>query len=128
MNVFNRTDYDQQLSQEAAKEIRKQGGVVTAEQLAPFLRDPPEPKPVLARADTDTGIDASVVVDESYVLPLVLRFNGEPKVTANGTIIYKFEVSFFRLFITLIILKLIHLLNCGLFSICYLTGFVVDGH
>ncbi|PXF42148.1 hypothetical protein BWQ96_08126 [Gracilariopsis chorda] len=55
--------------------IRSNKGAVTAEQLAPYL-DP-------------TFRDGNVV-DESYVLPVLQRFNGHPEVTQQGDIIYVF--------------------------------------
>eukprot|EP00815_Leptocylindrus_aporus_P011142 CAMPEP_0116055482 /NCGR_PEP_ID=MMETSP0322-20121206/3435_1 /TAXON_ID=163516 /ORGANISM="Leptocylindrus danicus var. apora, Strain B651" /LENGTH=574 /DNA_ID=CAMNT_0003539097 /DNA_START=137 /DNA_END=1861 /DNA_ORIENTATION=- len=68
----------------AAAEIRKSGGVVTAEQLAPFV-DPPQ-----LTYDLDDVNDASLV-DESYVLPIVSKLGGEPDVTDDGDILYKFS-------------------------------------
>lgn len=58
--------------------IRANRGAVTAEQLAPLL-DPP--------ADRD---ESSAVVDESFVLPALTRFQGHPEVTSSGDIIYVF--------------------------------------
>jgi hypothetical protein len=56
--------------------IQKNNGVVTAEQLAPFLdRDP----------DT-VGTD-----DESFVLPALTRFGGSPEIDDTGEIVYRFE-------------------------------------
>ena len=55
--------------------IRANNGAVTAEQLAPYL-DPSEA--------------SSSVVDESYVLPVLVRFQGRPEVTEQGDIIYVF--------------------------------------
>eukprot|EP00178_Gracilaria_changii_P025380 TRINITY_DN78203_c0_g1_i1.p1 TRINITY_DN78203_c0_g1~~TRINITY_DN78203_c0_g1_i1.p1 ORF type:complete len:509 (+),score=74.25 TRINITY_DN78203_c0_g1_i1:281-1807(+) len=55
--------------------IRSNKGAVTAEQLAPYL-DP-------------TFVDGNVV-DESYILPVLQRFNGHPEVTEDGDIIYVF--------------------------------------
>lgn len=62
--------------------IRYNNGVVTAEQLAPYLRTPPPPLPPLSQP----------AHDESFVLPLLLRFNGQPRVTTNGHIYYTFPV------------------------------------
>lgn len=58
--------------------IRANRGAVTAEQLAPLL-DPP--------SDRD---ESSAVVDESFVLPALTRFQGHPEVTSSGDIIYVF--------------------------------------
>ena len=57
--------------------IQKNDGVVTAEQLAPFLD----------RDEVSIGTD-----DESFVLPALTRFNGAPEVDpASGEIVYRFE-------------------------------------
>eukprot|EP00850_Spirogloea_muscicola_P002355 SM000009S23484 [mRNA] locus=s9:235986:240104:- [translate_table: standard] len=56
--------------------ITKQGGVVTAEELAPFL-DPPQLNP-----------DAQD--DESYMLPVLQRLDGHPEVDEEGHILYRF--------------------------------------
>lgn len=53
-----------------AEVIRNSGGVVTAEQLAPY-----------------TGADPS---DEDAVLPVLTRFDGRPEVTDTGNIVYAF--------------------------------------
>ena len=55
--------------------IRKNKGVVTAEQLAPLLDLPP---------------GGPVEGDESYVLPALVRLNGVPDVTQDGHILYRF--------------------------------------
>lgn len=61
-----------------AATIRANRGAVTAEQLAPFL-------------DLPKGhSNASGVVDEAYVLPVLQRFGGYPEVTEEGDIIYVF--------------------------------------
>mmetsp|Transcript_5064 Transcript_5064/g.19048 ORF Transcript_5064/g.19048 Transcript_5064/m.19048 type:complete len:530 (-) Transcript_5064:851-2440(-) len=57
--------------------IQRNNGVVTAEQLAPFLD----------RDEHTIGTD-----DESFVLPALTRFNGAPEVDpASGEIVYRFE-------------------------------------
>ena len=58
------SDVEQRRLKAAAVEIRRSGGVVTAEQLAPFVD---APKPTASVDDVD---DASYV-DESFVLPIV---------------------------------------------------------
>lgn len=58
--------------------IRANRGAVTAEQLAPFL-DPPGTKDY-----------ESALVDESFMLPALTRFQGRPEVTDDGDIIYVF--------------------------------------
>ena len=57
--------------------IQSKGGVVTAEELAPLL-DPPEKS-----RDGD--------VDESYVVPALVRFGGSPEVDKQGNLLYRFE-------------------------------------
>jgi hypothetical protein len=56
--------------------ISNKGGVVSAEELAPFLDVPPYSE------DTQT--------DESFVLPVLLRFDGHPEVDDKGNILYRF--------------------------------------
>ena len=65
--------------------IRLSGGAVTAEQLAPYLTEVPSPL-------EGEGVGGGVVpyTDESYVLPLVVRLGGEPRVTGEGDIVYVF--------------------------------------
>ncbi|PKA62372.1 Uncharacterized protein AXF42_Ash009257 [Apostasia shenzhenica] len=55
--------------------ISSNGGVVTAEELAPYLDVEPTKKA------TD---------DDSYVLPVLLRFDGYPEVDDEGNILYRF--------------------------------------
>lgn len=50
------------------------GGVVTAEELAPYL-------------DVET---AEKMDDDSYMLPVLLRFDGQPQVDKEGNILYQF--------------------------------------
>lgn len=59
---------------------RRNGGVLTAEQLAPLL-DPPEYR----RAGQ------SYNVDESWVLGALTKLNGRPEVTQGGQIVYVFD-------------------------------------
>ncbi|MBD2598406.1 hypothetical protein H6G74_29375 [Nostoc spongiaeforme FACHB-130] len=61
--------------QEIATVIRRQGGAVVAEQIAPYLDD----------------LGPSYRQEyEDYMLPVLLRFNGEPKVSSQGEIVYYF--------------------------------------
>ncbi|KAL5212026.1 hypothetical protein ABZP36_022873 [Zizania latifolia] len=56
--------------------ISSNGGVVTAEELAPYLDVPP-----LLEQSKD---------DESFILPVLLRFQGHPEVDEQGNIVYRF--------------------------------------
>ena len=106
-DVCDRSEREQRLARLAARVIRENGGVVIAEQLAPFVADPPELPPSflthaqqgqrqgpgLGGASTEEEEEEeSAIVDESYVLPLAMRFNGAPSVTEQGHIIYEFQV------------------------------------
>ncbi|KAF9683904.1 hypothetical protein SADUNF_Sadunf04G0062500 [Salix dunnii] len=59
---------------EIGQYISSNGGVVAAEELAPFL-------------DLKTTEDMS---DESYILPVLLRFDGQPEIDEEGNILYQF--------------------------------------
>ncbi|KAL7096622.1 hypothetical protein ACP275_10G090400 [Erythranthe tilingii] len=54
--------------------IASNGGVVAAEELAPYL-------------DLETS---QMMEDESYILPVLLRFDGQPEVDEEGNILYIF--------------------------------------
>ncbi|KAL8039725.1 hypothetical protein ABFX02_10G054800 [Erythranthe guttata] len=54
--------------------IASNGGVVAAEELAPYL-------------DLET---TKIMEDESYILPVLLRFDGQPEVDEEGNILYIF--------------------------------------
>lgn len=71
-------DFDERRWKAVAKVIRANRGAVTAEQLAPLL-DPP------LKQD-----NSSAIVDESFMLPALTRFQGHPEVTESGDIIYVF--------------------------------------
>lgn len=77
--VFGDGDPNQEIEEERWKligeYITSHGGVVTAEELAPYLDVPP--------------IDGNKE-DESYVLPVLLRFDGRPEVNSEGNILYRF--------------------------------------
>jgi hypothetical protein len=77
---------------ELARVIRGKDGVVAAEELAPFLDPPTTPPSALPDAEVaGSGLDTtSIVVDESWVLPAVLRLGGQPMVTGRGDILYSF--------------------------------------
>ncbi|KAH7554076.1 hypothetical protein JRO89_XS12G0106300 [Xanthoceras sorbifolium] len=55
--------------------IASNGGVVTAEELAPYL---------------DVQSTDGTMIDESYILPVLLRFDGQPEVDEEGNIMYRF--------------------------------------
>jgi len=63
-----------------AAAARRNGGVLTAEQMAPLLDPPPYRK---------SG--ESYNVDESWVLKAVTKLNGRPEVTSSGEIVYVFD-------------------------------------
>jgi len=65
----------------AARLIRDNYGVVTAEQLAPLL-SPEQPPP--------DGSSDSIYVDESFVLDVLVALNGAPEVTDRGELVYVF--------------------------------------
>ncbi|XP_068662180.1 uncharacterized protein At5g03900, chloroplastic [Aristolochia californica] len=77
--VFGDGDPNQGLEEERWKLIGQyiatNGGVVTAEELAPYLDVPPNGR----------NMD-----DESYILPVLLRFDGHPEVDDKGIILYRF--------------------------------------
>jgi len=62
--------------------IADSGGVVAAEQLAPFL-DPPD---LEATSESTRGRSAL----DRAILPVLLRFRGKPEVTSEGDILYVF--------------------------------------
>ncbi|CAA9589177.1 FIG00556587: hypothetical protein [uncultured Synechococcales cyanobacterium] len=53
--------------------IRNNGGAIAAEQVAPYL-----------------NISAQNQADEAYILPVLSRFNGQPEVSPQGEIVYRF--------------------------------------
>lgn len=74
-------EFDDQRWAALGQMIQERGGVVTAEEMAPYL-DPPA-----GQAQGQQG----TYVDESYVLPALIRFGGEPIVDeATGTLVYRF--------------------------------------
>ncbi|KAJ4971545.1 hypothetical protein NE237_004644 [Protea cynaroides] len=77
--VFGDGDPNQGIEEERWKligqYITSNGGVVTAEELAPYLDVPPTEE---------------TVNDESYILPVLLRFDGYPEVDDEGNILYQF--------------------------------------
>ncbi|XP_051131990.1 uncharacterized protein At5g03900, chloroplastic [Andrographis paniculata] len=76
--VFGDGDPNQGIEEERWKligqYIASNGGVVTAEELAPYL-------------DLETS---GKMDDDSYILPVLLRFEGQPEVDEEGNILYRF--------------------------------------
>lgn len=95
--------FEQEQLKAAARVIRENNGVVTAEQLAPYLNpikppsfslpSNPNPNPVSQSTSSSSSeeLSTSVLVDESFVLPVVAKLGGEPMVTKDGDILYKFQ-------------------------------------
>ncbi|KAB1222574.1 hypothetical protein CJ030_MR2G004944 [Morella rubra] len=77
--VFGDGDPNQGIEEERWKligqYIASHGGVVTAEELAPYL---------------DVETTESTAIDESYILPVLLRFDGQPEIDEEGNILYRF--------------------------------------
>ncbi|OIW01024.1 hypothetical protein TanjilG_14207 [Lupinus angustifolius] len=77
--VFGDGDPNQGIEEERWKligqYIASNGGVVAAEELAPYLD-----------IDSMDGLKD----DESYILPVLLRFDGQPDVDEEGNILYRF--------------------------------------
>ncbi|KAK7259986.1 hypothetical protein RIF29_25651 [Crotalaria pallida] len=78
--VFGDGDPNQGIEEERWKligqYIASNGGVVAAEELAPYLD-----------IDSKEGLKD----DESYILPVLLRFDGQPEVDEEGNILYRFQ-------------------------------------
>ncbi|WJX81394.1 hypothetical protein P8452_64281 [Trifolium repens] len=77
--VFGDGDPNQGIEEERWKligqYISSNGGVVAAEELAPYL---------------DIESIEKIKDDESYILPVLLRFDGQPVVDEEGNILYRF--------------------------------------
>ncbi|GIL54988.1 hypothetical protein Vafri_10646 [Volvox africanus] len=78
--------YDEQRWKVLGDMIRKKGGVVTAEEMAPFL-DPPLPAVIPRTYSNEQYVPYP---DESFVLPALIKFGGEPEVDDQGRILYRF--------------------------------------
>ena len=61
--------------------IQARGGVVAAEELAPYL----DVTPAALAASAEGGF-----VDEGYVVPALVRFGGQPEVGPDGELLYRF--------------------------------------
>lgn len=80
----NEDVFEQQRWNALGRYIQSRGGVATAEELAPFLD--------ASTAELGAATDSNgLVVQESFVLPALTRFGGEPQVDATGNIVYVFE-------------------------------------
>ncbi|XP_028773079.1 uncharacterized protein At5g03900, chloroplastic [Neltuma alba] len=77
--VFGDGDPNQGIEEERWKligqYIASNGGVVAAEELAPYL---------------DVESTKELKEDESYILPVLLRFEGQPDIDEEGNILYRF--------------------------------------
>jgi hypothetical protein len=60
----------------------RSGGVVSAEEMAPFLNPPPLPRRLPGGPNK--------YEDEAFVLPALIRFGGEPFVDKDGGLLYRF--------------------------------------
>ncbi|KAG2490818.1 hypothetical protein HYH03_010740 [Edaphochlamys debaryana] len=86
------TGYEERRWKALAEAIRERGGVVTAEEMAPYL-DPPEPVPVPAASLYGSSAVAEPYVpypDEGFVVPALIKLGGEPEVDEKGRILYRF--------------------------------------
>jgi len=79
--------YEEKKWEIVGKFIASKGGVVTAEQLAPFMDVNIDQ---IRGSSKNKSRSKEVVVDESYVLPALTRFKGSPEVDAEGHIVYVF--------------------------------------
>ncbi|KAG2262483.1 hypothetical protein Bca52824_069562 [Brassica carinata] len=77
--VFGDGDPNQGIEEERwqmiGRYITSRGGVVAADELAPYL---------------DVSSSRSATSDESYILPVLLRFDGQPVLDDEGNILYRF--------------------------------------
>ena len=80
--------YEEKKWEIVGKFIASKGGVVTGEQLAPFMDVNMDQ--IKGTKDNRKRNQSGVVVDESYVLPALTRFKGSPEVDADGHIVYVF--------------------------------------
>ncbi|GAB4815091.1 hypothetical protein N2152v2_002137 [Parachlorella kessleri] len=74
-------DFDRKRWQAVGRYIESRGGVVAAEELAPFL----DVTPGQVASDRD-----SLAVNESYMVPVLARLGGEPEVDPAGNLLYRF--------------------------------------
>ncbi|KAM5581416.1 uncharacterized protein ABKV19_010569 [Rosa sericea] len=60
--------------------ITSKGGVVAAEELAPYLD----------RLETEGKNDSHPINDETYMLPVLMRYEGHPVIEEEGNVLYRF--------------------------------------
>ena len=77
-------DFERRRWQRLGAYIQSRGGVVTAEEMAPYLDVTPEQVAEERRL--------GIIVDESFVLPALTRLKGSPEVDAEGNIVYRFPM------------------------------------
>ena len=75
-------------------DLFSRGGVLTGEELAPFL-DPPALRASSSgdfgdTASTSEEVEDPTYGDESFVLPALIKFGGEPFVDDKGYLLYRF--------------------------------------
>ncbi|KAF8079426.1 hypothetical protein N665_1028s0009 [Sinapis alba] len=77
--VFGDGDPNQGIEEERwqmiGRYITSRGGVVAADELSPYL---------------DVSSSKNATSDESYILPVLLRFDGQPELDEEGNILYRF--------------------------------------
>lgn len=69
-------DLEERRDRAIANRIAHNGGVITAEEVLPYLDVSPQ--------------DKQVVEDEDYMLPVLVKYDGQPEVSDLGDIIYRF--------------------------------------
>lgn len=79
----NQDSYEEGRWRALGQFIQLRNGVVTAEEMAPFL-DPPIPN-----EDSVSGT-SGLSTDDSYILPALIKFGGEPFVDEEGHLLYRF--------------------------------------
>lgn len=82
-------DFDRDRWAAVGAAIRRNGGVMTAEQLAPYLDLPfgAREAAAIGGGGADDGNDG---VDESFVVPALVRFGGHAEVDERGRLLYTF--------------------------------------
>ncbi len=88
--------------------IRRNKGRIVADQIIHLL---PSPPPIPSKGSTH-HTDRHGNIDESWMLPVLMKFHGQPKVNSAGQIIYHFPVSQYSLSITVTISSTDSLSSC----------------